>query len=554
MIVLEKKSIYLFYLLIAIVYGFGMFLPLMENDSAQHAVMSMRMYLENDFFTIMRGTEAYLDKPHMHFWLAAISYKIFGIYDWAYRIPALLFTLLGAISTYQLTKELYHKNVAHIAALIFLTSQSIILANHDVRTDAVLTGATIFSIWQLFLFTKTKKILPIVLGAIGMGIAFSTKGLFGVFIIGISILLHLLYTRNLKVLFSYKIFIGLIVFVASISPVLYAYYVQFGADGVQFILWDQNFDRLSAANAAPIHPEFHFFFHTLLWVFAPWALIFYFGLFKRIRSLVRTKCKLQSNFEVLTFGGAVITLLILSTSQFKLPHYLNPLLPLFAIFTAGFLHSLMENKQVKTVKIFLYIQYFLVGVSVVGMVFLLFFTFDFPKVYTLVGMTLLLLYLGRIVFSKDQPYRKIIAVSVVVMIFANFGLNSYFYPELLNYQAGIPMSKLIEENKIPKKSIYIHNQNYSWTLDFYTQRNTPSINIEELKNLDTDIWLFTDKKQSLDELKENDISIQGEYVVDHFRVAKLNLTFLNPKSRAGKLKKGYLLHIVPKFSSMTKSL
>ena len=41
-------------------------------------------------------------------------------------------------------KELYHQKLAHFASLIFITSQSIILANHDVRTDAVLTGVTIF--------------------------------------------------------------------------------------------------------------------------------------------------------------------------------------------------------------------------------------------------------------------------------------------------------------------------------------------------------------------------------------------------------------------------
>jgi 4-amino-4-deoxy-L-arabinose transferase-like glycosyltransferase len=545
MIFIEKKSIYLFYVLIAIVYAFGLFLPVMENDSAQHAVMAMRMYLENDFFTIMRGQEAYLDKPHMHFWLAAISYKLFGVHSWAYRLPALLFTLIGAISTYQLTKELYAKNVAHVGALIFLTSQSIILANHDVRTDAVLTGITIFSIWQLFLFTKTKKLLPMILGSIAMGVAFSTKGFFGVFIICISLLLHLLYTRNLKVLFSFKTLIGLVVFVVTISPVLYAYHVQFGTEGVAFILWDQNFDRLNATNATPVHPEFHFFFHTLLWVFLPWSLILYFGWFQRIKRLIQTKFKRSSNTEILTFAGAILTILILSGSQFKLPHYLNPFLPLFAIFTAGYLNSLMIQKQLKTANVFLYIQYFLACVSVVGMTLLLFFTFDFPKVYTLIGMGVLLLYLGRIILKKEPSYSKIITVSVVMMLFLNFGLNAYFYPELLKYQAGISVAKLIDQKKIPKEHLYIYDDNYSWTLDFYSQRNIPNLTTEEIKRLENDIWLYTDSSQTLEQLKEYNIRIQEKYVVDHFRVSKLNLKFLNPKSRASKLRQAYLLNIVP---------
>lgn len=545
MIAIDKNLTKLFYLLIIIVYGFGMFLPVMENDSAQHATMAMRMYLEGDFFTIMRGSEAYLDKPHMHFWLSAISFKIFGVHAWAYRIPALLFTVLGAVSCYRLTKELYHEKLAHFGALIFLTSQSIILANHDVRTDAVLTGATIFAIWQLFLFTKTKKILPIILGAIGMGIAFSTKGMFGVFIICITLLFHLLYTRNLKVILTYKIFIGLIAFVATILPVLMAYHSQFGEEGVQFILWDQNFDRLNANNLVKSNPDYSFFFHTLLWVFLPWALIFYVGLFTRVKDLIKSKFRQVSNIEVLTFAGAVATILILSTSQFKLPHYLNPFIPLFSIFVVGFLDSLVQNSKFKTLNILLYIQYFVCFVSVLLIGFLLFFTFNFPKIYTVIGAALLLSLLLYRIFKKEDSYHKLLNISIALMIFANFGLNSYFYPELLTYQAGIPMSKLIEEKGISKDDIYVHNKNHSWTLDFYTQRNTPTITTDDIKSLNKEIWLYTDKEKSLKELQENNISIKEQLSVDHFRVTKLNAKFLNPKSRASKLGKGYLLHIFP---------
>lgn len=540
---LDKNLIKLFYLLLAIVYGFGLFLPLMENDSAQHATMAMRMYLENDFFTIMRGNEAYLDKPHLHFWLSALSFKIFGIHAWAYRIPALLFTSLGAISVFQLTKELYHKKLAHYGALIFLTSQSIILANHDVRTDAVLTGAIIFSIWQLFLFTKTKKILPIVLGTIGMGLAFSTKGLFGVFIICISLLFHLLYTRNLRIILTYKTIIGLFAFALTILPVLLAYHSQFGDEGVSFILWDQNFDRLNANNLVKSNPDYSFFFHTLLWVFLPWAIIFYVALFSRVKELIKSKFKMLSYVEVLTFAGALVTILILSTSQFKLPHYLNPFIPLFSVFVVGFLNSLNQNSKFKTLNTLLYIQYFVCFVSVLLIVYLLFFTFEFPRVYAIIGVVLLLSLLGYRILKSEGSYHKLLNISIALMIFANFGLNAYFYPQLLTFQAGIPMSKSIEEKGISKDDIYVHNENYSWTLDFYTQRNSPNITTGELRTLNKDIWLYTDKEQSLEELRKNGISIKEQLIVDHFRVTKLNAKFLNPESRPSKLKKGYLLHI-----------
>ena len=208
---------------------------------------------------------------------------------------------------------------------------------------------------------------------------------------------------------------------------------------------------------------------------------------------------------------------------------------------------MMESKQLITAKVFLYIQYFLAGVSSIGMLLLLFFTFDFPNIYTIIGIGFLLFYLGRTVFKKDTSYKKILTISIVMMIFANFGLNSYFYPNLLKYQAGIRSFflsfRLIEEEEIPKETVYIYNEDYSWTLDFYSERNTPSITLEQIKDLETDIWLYTYEQQTLEDLKAHNIVVKNQYTVDHFRVTKLNMRFLNPKSRASKLRKVYLLHI-----------
>lgn len=146
--VLTKRDVYILYGLLFLVYVCGLFIPVMENDSAQHATMAMRMYVENDFWNIYKGHQDYLDKPHVHFWLAAFSFKLFGIHHWAYRIPALLFTLMGAVCTNKLAVHFYGKKINHIAALIFLSAQAVILANHDVRTDAVLTGATILAVYN----------------------------------------------------------------------------------------------------------------------------------------------------------------------------------------------------------------------------------------------------------------------------------------------------------------------------------------------------------------------------------------------------------------------
>ncbi|MGB3150812.1 MAG: glycosyltransferase family 39 protein, partial [Maribacter sp.] len=198
--------------LVVLVYIAGSLVTLFENDSAQFAVMAMRMVQENDFFNLFKGPNEYLDKPHMHYWLSAISFKIFGIYDWAYRIPGILATLLGAYSCYGLGKHLYNVHTGKLAALIFMTAQTIVLGAIDVRTDAVLTGFTIFSIWHLTSYVEHRRLFSIAMGAFGAGIAFSTKGQIALLVIGLPFLCHIWYTRKWKVFLSWKVIFALLVF------------------------------------------------------------------------------------------------------------------------------------------------------------------------------------------------------------------------------------------------------------------------------------------------------------------------------------------------------
>jgi len=69
----DRRYWFLIFLILC-VYISGIDVTLFENDSAQFAVMAMRMVQENDFLSLFKGTEEYLDKPHMHYWLAALSF------------------------------------------------------------------------------------------------------------------------------------------------------------------------------------------------------------------------------------------------------------------------------------------------------------------------------------------------------------------------------------------------------------------------------------------------------------------------------------------------
>ena len=545
---------YWFYIgLIVLVYIIGMFVTLLENDSAQFAVMAMRMVQENDFLSLFKGPEEYLDKPHMHYWLATLSYKIFGIHDWAYRIPGILCTLLGAYSCYGLGKLLYNKDVGRYASLIFMTAQTIVLANIDVRTDAVLTGFTIFSIWQLATYIEKNTSKSIILGAFGAGIAFSTKGQIALVVIGMAILCHLAYTRKWQQLLNWRVLVAILVFGLTISPMLYAYYHQFdlhpekvirGKDnrsGIFFIFWEQSFERMSGEGIGKNSSDFFFFFHTFLWVFLPWTVLALIGYWTKIKAFWQAKFAYRPNLEFLTVGGISILFLLISFAQFKLPHYMNILMPLYAILSAGFLYVLHQQQKLKMAKIILGIQYFILGLVVVFTLLISFLVFKLEHWYSYLFLLMALGLVAYFILKKETAYAKIVTVAIFSAVLLNGFMNAHFYPKLLEYQGGSTMAKKVREKNIPVDNIYKISEKYSWSLDFYNKKPVQIVSIPEIAKKN-DVWVYATDDE-LNQLKDNGMVWDEQITVDQFRITRLQVKFLNPDTREGKLNKMHLVHL-----------
>lgn len=539
--------------LVVLVYIAGMFVTLFENDSAQFAVMAMRMVQEHDFLSLFKGTEEYLDKPHMHYWLAALSFKIFGLHDWAYRIPGILATLLGAYSCFGLGRLLYNSNVGRLAALIFMTCQTIVLGAIDVRTDAVLTGFSVFAIWHLAAYIEKNSLKHMVLGAFGAGIAFSTKGQIALLVIGLPILCHLAYSRKWKMFLNWRVLMGVLVFAVVITPMLYAYYHQFdlhpekvirGKDnrsGIFFIFWEQSFERLSGEGVGKNSSDYFFFFHTFLWVFLPWTVVGLLAYWQKARTLIQSKFKYVPKQEFLTLGGITLIFIIISFAQFKLPHYLNITMPLFAVLSAGYLYGLHTEKHQKVKKILLGFQYFILGVVFIATTLISFFVFKGEAYYNYIWKLVLGVFIIYYCLKREDYYYRIITIGAATSILLNGVLNTHFYPSLLEYQAGSTMAKTIQENNIPTDNVYKISKNHTWALDFYNQNPVKIISIGELKGR-KDVWVYANDKE-LEALKESGLDWNKQLIEKQFRITRLQGRFLNPDTRKKVVNEMSLVHI-----------
>ncbi|MBC7873964.1 MAG: glycosyltransferase family 39 protein [Ferruginibacter sp.] len=529
-----SRNLYLFvFSLLGVVYLIGLFVPLMDNDSAHHANIALHMHLTGDYVSLVDHAGDYLDKPHLHFWLCAFSYKVFGVTSFAYKLPSFLFTLLGTYSTYRLGKALYDNEVGKLAALIVASAFAYMLANNDVRMDAILTACIAFATWQLVAFIQSKKLLPVAGAALGLALGFSTKGHIAVFVPAIAALFYILYRKDWKLFVNWKWILLVVLFGLFIFPVVYCYYLQYnlhpekivrGKDhinGVKFILLNQSVERFSGGMGSDGKQDYFFFLHSFLWAFAPWSILAYLALGGRIKNF------LQRKEEWLTTGVFITIFVVVSLSGFKLPHYLNIVFPTTAILTASFVVSKRENGK-WVMRIFI-IQATMVFLLLCTVAIINGWAFPVKSNWVLAGLVLFLAVVFYFVKSKMYTtLQKSILIPVAAMVFSFFLLNSNFYPALLTYQGGNELA-FATRGKVNPADVYFWKETQSSSFNFYTATLRRPFTDSVLQTGEK-VWLLFDISNE-EEIIQAGYQLGHQYSSPDYEITKLDIKFVNPVKR-----------------------
>ncbi len=536
------RRIYIFlFSLLGIVYCFGLFVPLMDNDSAHHANIALRMHLTGDYVSLVDYGKDYLDKPHLHFWLCAFSYKIFGVTTFAYKLPSFLFTILGTYSTYRLGRALYNQQTGTLAALVVASAFAYILANNDVRMDAVLTSCVALATWQLVEFIQNKKLAHVLGAALGLALGFSTKGHIAVFVPAVSAFFYILYKKDWKLLLSWKWLLLLVLFGLFIAPVVYCYYLQYnlhpekivrGKDhinGVKFILLSQSVERFSGEMGSDAKNDYFFFIHSFLWAFAPWSLLVFMAIWGRLKQFFSRK------EEWLTSGVFIVMLLVVSFSGFKLPHYLNIVFPASAVIAAVYI---LEKAGIKTIFTLQLIVSLLLLTLIAGLTL---WAFPVKKIWVIAGVILFLAVFFY--FWRSQAYnsfQKAVCMPVSAAALVFFLLNTNFYPQLLKYQGGNELAAATK-GKLDPQQVYFWKETYSSSYNFYTKTLRKTFEDAVIRP-GKKTWLLYDIR-SEEEIKQAGYTLGERFITPDFEITRLDIKFINPAKRESQLTKMVIAEI-----------
>ncbi len=554
-------------LLACIVYVFGLSIDIMGVDSSQYASISREMAETGNYLQVKHRGDDYLDKPPLLFWVSSLFFKLFGYHNWSFKIGGFLFTLLGVYSTYRLGKLLYNITVGRLAALMLFTCQAFFLFNHDLRTDTILTGSVIFAIWQLVEWLHDNKWKWLIGASAGMALAMLAKGPIGLMVPVLAIGGYLIGAGRWGDIFRWQYLVALLLIGLMLSPMLYGLYQQYdmhpektvrfvssdgvqlqtGVSGIEFYFWTQSFGRLTGENVWKDNSGPFFFVHNFIWSFLPWSLLFILAFFSRIVDILKVILKGKKLPELLTLLGFLLPFIALSLSNYKLPHYIFVIYPLASILLAGWWHEkiMLPGKFTSwRYNLSLFLQ-LLVVISSFMIVYFIYFYF-FPGA-TAVEIMIAFTGIAIAIYFMFKPRGKginLIIASAIVSVSANYTMNTWFYPELLEYQAGSNLAKYSNQKNIDPHNVFFYRY-FIFSYGYYVQATVETIHDESIKERlerGEETYIITTKRDLADLQRDFELDILKK--VRSYPVTNLSIDFLMAEKRSTKVKPVYLVKAI----------
>ncbi len=172
----------------------------MDDVDAVQAQIARNMLDSGDWVTARLDGVAYLEKAPLKYWMIAVSYMIFGVHDWAARIPLALATVALCWITTRFGAWAFGKKGGLLAGLSLTTCVGLFLFTRILIPDAALTLAVATALWSLLRVldeTEPRPRLWAFLLAASIGVGVLLKGLIAAVFPIAAGGLYLLFTKRL---------------------------------------------------------------------------------------------------------------------------------------------------------------------------------------------------------------------------------------------------------------------------------------------------------------------------------------------------------------------
>ncbi|NJD87107.1 MAG: glycosyltransferase family 39 protein [Betaproteobacteria bacterium] len=303
--------------------------PLANPDEGRYSEISREMAASGDWVTPRLNGIKYFEKPPLQYWASAAAFRLFGEGEFTARIYTALCGLLAILAVGFTARRLAGTEPALLAVGALLSSPYFLGLGGVVTLDMGLTAWTTVAVCAFLLAMagaeKERRRWMLVAWA-GMALAVLSKGLIGIVFPAAAIFLHCLLHRDWRLLAKLEWGRGIALFLAIAAP-WFVLVSLANPEFPQFFFVHEHFERF-LTKAHRREEPWWFFWPILFGGFLPWALALGPAAMEGWRHDSG-----QAGFPWRRFAliWSAFVMVFFSASGSKLPAYILPVFPVFAL-------------------------------------------------------------------------------------------------------------------------------------------------------------------------------------------------------------------------------
>ncbi len=316
-------------------YGLGSF-GLIGADEPRYAQVAREMLERHDWITPTLGGVPWLEKPALYYWEAMLSYRVFGVSDWAARVPSAIDGTLMVFAVYFFLRRF--RPGSHLdGALIVASSAGIIGFARAASMDMPLTATLAIALlsWYAWYESQNSRYLSLFYAFLALGTL--AKGPVALFLAVVIIGTFALAKGDLSMVKRMLWLPGILLFLVIAAPWYIAVQIKNPPFFREFIL-EHNLARFGTNLYH--HPEpFWYYLPVMLLGLVPWSVLAIAATWETARAWLAEKREMlrsEDAFDAFLLIWMVVPLVFFSFSQSKLPGYIVPALPAGALLLAEY--------------------------------------------------------------------------------------------------------------------------------------------------------------------------------------------------------------------------
>lgn len=355
--------------LLAVIAGYFFFfrlgdLPLTDPDETFYAQTAKEMLARNDWFTPYLYGDPQFEKPIFFYRLVAFSFLVFGVNEFAARLPSAAFGFLGLLAVYLFGSLFFTRRAGLIAAVILATSVEYLILARACVTDMVLAVFIAFGFLFFFYGYLRKKRYPYIVASVFFALATLTKGPIGLLLPGVVLVIFLIVMKDLKRIATMPLIGCVAAFILTAFPWYIVAYKLHGRAFIDAFFGFQNVTRFLESEHK-IGSQWYYNIPVVLGGLFPWSAFLPLGLWLAVKKAFAGASPERGHYRFLIAWFLTI-FLFFSVSSTKLPTYIFPCFAALALMIAAAWDSFLTGAVTEGLKRGMRYSYYLLVAAVVG--------------------------------------------------------------------------------------------------------------------------------------------------------------------------------------------